>query len=88
MRGRKRARAHEYQLGHSDRELKRLRLQARLVDPLTRQFFANTGLKPGMRVLDVGSGGGDTALLAEAIVRRRGRGRGRRSVAGCRRRRR
>ena len=64
----KRARAHEYELGHSDRELKRLRLQARLVDPLTRQFFANAGLKPGMRVLDVGSEGGDTALLAEEVV--------------------
>ena len=68
MSSRKRARAHEYELGHSDRELKRLRLQARLVDPLTQQFFANAGLKPGMRVLDIGSGGGDTALLAEAIV--------------------
>jgi ubiquinone/menaquinone biosynthesis C-methylase UbiE len=68
MSSRKRARAHEYELGHSDRELKRLRLQARLVDPLTRQFFANAGLKPGMRVLDVGSGGGDTALLAEEVV--------------------
>ena len=68
MSSHKRARAHEYELGHSDRELKRLRLQARLVDPLTRRFFANARLKPGMRVLDIGSGGGDTALLTEAIV--------------------
>jgi ubiquinone/menaquinone biosynthesis C-methylase UbiE len=68
MAGTETARAHEYELGHSGRELDRLRLQARLVDPLTRQFFMNAGLKPGMRVLDVGSGGGDTALLAAELV--------------------
>jgi SAM-dependent methyltransferase len=61
-------RAHEYELGHSDRELKRLRLQARLVDPITRQFFRDAGLSRGMRVLDIGSGGGDTALLAAELV--------------------
>jgi ubiquinone/menaquinone biosynthesis C-methylase UbiE len=61
-------RAHEYELGHSDRELKRLRLQAQLVDPITRHFFHDAGLKSGMRVLDVGSGGGDTALLAAELV--------------------
>ena len=61
-------RAHEYELGHSDRELKRLRLQAQLVDPITRQFFHAAGLERGMRVLDVGSGGGDTALLAAELV--------------------
>ncbi len=61
-------RAHEYELGHSDRELKRLRLQAQLVDPITRRFFRDAGLKRGMRVLDVGSGGGDTALLAAELV--------------------
>ncbi len=61
-------RAHKYELGHSDRELKRLRLQAQLVDPITRRFFRDAGLKRGMRVLDVGSGGGDTALLAAELV--------------------
>jgi ubiquinone/menaquinone biosynthesis C-methylase UbiE len=61
-------RAHEYELGHSDRELKRLQLQAQLVDPITRQFFRDAGLDRGMRVLDVGSGGGDTALLAAELV--------------------
>ena len=62
------ARAHEYELGHSEREVKRLRLQAQLVDPFTRMFFSAAGLAPGMRVLDVGSGGGDTALLAAELV--------------------
>jgi len=61
-------RAHEYELGHSDWELKRLQTQARLVDPFTRRYFLEAGLAPGMRVLDIGSGGGDVALLAAAIV--------------------
>jgi SAM-dependent methyltransferase len=62
------ARAHDYELGHSDRELKRLRLQSELVDPFTRQFYQDAGVKWGMRVLDVGSGGGDAALLAAELV--------------------
>ncbi len=68
MGGGDRARAHEYQLGHSDRELKRLRIQAQLVDPFTRQFFKDAGVAQGMRVLDVGSGAGDTALLVAELV--------------------
>ena len=62
------ARTHEYELGHSDSELKRLATQARLVDPFTREFFRDGGLASGMRVLDVGSGAGDTALLTADIV--------------------
>ena len=34
------ARTHEYELGHTDWELERLRRQAELVDPFTRQFYA------------------------------------------------
>ena len=62
------ARAYEYELGHSDRELKRLRLQADLIDPFTREFYRAAGLEQGMRVLDVGSGGGDAALVAAELV--------------------
>ena len=61
-------RTHEYELGHSGRELKRLATQAELVDPFTREFFREGGLAPGMRVLEVGSGAGDTALLTADIV--------------------
>jgi SAM-dependent methyltransferase len=61
-------RAHEYELGHSDRELKRLRRQSELVDPFTRQFFRDAGIGQGMKVLDVGSGAGDTALLVAELV--------------------
>jgi SAM-dependent methyltransferase len=61
-------RAHEYELGHSDWELKRLETQAKLVNPFTRQYFRDAAIEAGMRVLDVGSGGGDTALLAADLV--------------------
>ena len=40
------ARAQEYELGHSDRELTRLQVQAQLVDPITRQFFTTRASKP------------------------------------------
>jgi SAM-dependent methyltransferase len=57
-----------YVLGHSDRELDRLKAQARLIDPITRRFFREAGVAPGMRVLDVGSGAGDVAFLAADVV--------------------
>jgi SAM-dependent methyltransferase len=61
-------RSHEYELGHSDRELKRLARQAQLVEPMTRQFLRDAGVMAGMRVLDIGSGAGDTAFLAAELV--------------------
>jgi SAM-dependent methyltransferase len=57
-----------YVLGHSDYELGRLRRQARLIGPITERFFRAAGIGPGMRVLDVGSGGGDVALLLAGVV--------------------
>ena len=61
-----------YALGHSARELERLIAQARLVDPITRRFFREAGIAPGMRVLDVGTGAGDVAFLAADLVGRTG----------------
>ncbi len=60
--------ASEYLLGHSERELDRLQAQARLIDPVTRRFFHDAGVGPGMRVLDVGSGAGDVAFLVVDLV--------------------
>ena len=57
-----------YVLGHSERELDRLSTQARLLDPITLQFFHEAGLVPGMRVLDVGSGVGDVVFLVADLV--------------------
>jgi ubiquinone/menaquinone biosynthesis C-methylase UbiE len=57
-----------YALGHSDAELKRLATQARLIDPITRRFLVSAGIGEGMRVLDVGSGAGDVAMLVADLV--------------------
>ena len=64
--------AETYVLGHSDRELERLRRQAQLIDPITLQFLTEAGVGKGMRVLDVGSGAGDVAFLAANLVGRAG----------------
>ena len=61
-----------YVLGHSQRELDRLRSQARMVAPFTRQLLLDAGIVRGMRVLDVGSGAGDVAFLAGKLVGRTG----------------
>ena len=57
-----------YVLGHSDAELKRLSTQAHLIDPITRRFLVSAGIAEGMRVLDVGSGVGDVAVLLASLV--------------------
>lgn len=62
----------EYALGHSEVELERLGVQARLVEPITRRFFEAAGVAEGMHVLDVGSGVGDVAFLAAELVGRSG----------------
>lgn len=49
-------------------EDRRLRDQATVLDPLTRRLFADAGLAPGMRVLDLGSGAGNVAVLAAEAV--------------------
>jgi SAM-dependent methyltransferase len=58
----------EYALGHSSRELDRLSFQGTVFAPFTRQLFTQAGIKPGMRVLDVGSGSGDVSFLAAELV--------------------
>src|SRR3982751_5267309 len=62
------AAAPNYVLGDSLHEYERLTLQARILRPYTEKFFRAAGLVPGMRVLDIGSGMGDVALLAADMV--------------------
>ena len=59
---------HTYLLGHSEHEVERLKAQARLIDPITERFFRAAGVRPDMRLLDVGSGAGDVAFLASEMV--------------------
>lgn len=57
-----------YLLGHADAEVKRLLLQGRLYNDYTEHALALAGLRPGMRVLDIGSGPGDVTFIAAGLV--------------------
>jgi ubiquinone/menaquinone biosynthesis C-methylase UbiE len=57
-----------YQLGSDAAELKRLDLQGRVLAPATRTILATAGVRPGMRVLGLGSGAGDVAFVAAGLV--------------------
>jgi SAM-dependent methyltransferase len=57
-----------YVLGHADAEVRRLLLQGRLYDGYTEHALRLAGLRPGMRVLDVGSGPGDVSFTAARLV--------------------
>jgi ubiquinone/menaquinone biosynthesis C-methylase UbiE len=48
----------EYALGHNHEELQRLIGQSRFLGELTEELLRAAGIKPGMRVLDVGCGKG------------------------------
>ena len=68
-----------YVLGHSEEELQRLQLQARFLEGPTHRLITECGIKPGMHVLDFGTGAGDVALLVAQTVGPSGIGRRRRS---------
>ena len=57
-----------YILGNSDVEHERLIRQAKRLAPVTENFFREAGIGPGQRVLDLGSGVGDVAMLAARLV--------------------
>jgi len=57
-----------YVLGSNDAEHERLTRQARTLAPYTERLFRDAGVSSGQRVLDVGSGVGDVALLVASLV--------------------
>src|SRR5579859_2029757 len=57
-----------YALGYSQSERDRLIRQAAQLAPLTERFFRDAGIGPGHRVLELGSGMGDVAMLVARIV--------------------
>jgi len=61
-----------YILGYTDRERRRLCLQATILNPLTERVLKEAGIQAGMRVLDLGCGIGDVSLIAGKLVGRRG----------------
>lgn len=60
--------AAEYLLGHQDPELTRLERQAGVLASATATILTHAGIEPGMRVLDLGTGAGDVAMLAAELV--------------------
>jgi len=58
----------EYAFADRALEQRRLASQAEILDPLTERVFRTAGLGKGMRVLDLGSGAGDVAMLAARLV--------------------
>ncbi len=57
-----------YILGHTDIEVQRLLLQGRVYNDHTENALRLAGLRPGMRVLDVGCGPGDVSFMAARLV--------------------
>jgi ubiquinone/menaquinone biosynthesis C-methylase UbiE len=58
----------EYLLGNTDAEHERLIRQAIRLAPVTERFFRDAGISSGQRVLDLGSGVGDVAMLVARMV--------------------
>jgi ubiquinone/menaquinone biosynthesis C-methylase UbiE len=61
-------RYHNYLLGNSDAEHERLIRQANRLASSTERFLREAGIGPGQRVLDLGSGVGDVAMLVARLV--------------------
>jgi SAM-dependent methyltransferase len=57
-----------YEFGSAEEELARLELQGRALAPATRMIFTAAGMRPGMRVLDLGCGAGDVTFAAADLV--------------------
>lgn len=60
--------ASQYVLGNTEAEHARLARQAARYDPMTERLFREAGIGPGQRVLDLGSGAGDVAMLVARLV--------------------
>jgi NADH:ubiquinone reductase (H+-translocating) len=57
-----------YVLGHSQTEIRRLIKQMAILQATTERLLRSAGIERGMRVLDLGCGAGDVAMLAGKLV--------------------
>jgi ubiquinone/menaquinone biosynthesis C-methylase UbiE len=57
-----------YVMGRTSAETERLKLQASVLAPHSAHLLRLAGITPGMRVLDVGCGAGDTSMLLADLV--------------------
>lgn len=58
----------DYALSDTENEKKRLREQSRIIIETTRRVFDLAGIERGMRVLELGTGAGDVAILLSEMV--------------------
>jgi ubiquinone/menaquinone biosynthesis C-methylase UbiE len=58
----------DYLLGSTDAEHARLIRQAMILNPFTENLFRDAGIGTGQRVLDIGSGLGDVAMLVARLI--------------------
>jgi len=59
---------YQFGSGTGEDEAGRLEIQGRALAPATRMILAEAGIRPGMRVLDLGCGAGDVAFAAAGLV--------------------
>ena len=57
-----------YPFQSSEAERERLIAQGIVLGPMTERLFKRAGITSGMRLLDIGSGSGDVAMLAAGLV--------------------
>jgi ubiquinone/menaquinone biosynthesis C-methylase UbiE len=57
-----------YLLPRTERERRRLQIQAQVLEPMTEALLVRAVIAPGMRVLDIGCGVGDVSLIAARLV--------------------
>ena len=63
---------YQFGSGIGEDEVARLEAQGAAIAPATRMIFAEAGIRPGMRVLDIGCGAGDVTFVAADLVGRDG----------------
>jgi SAM-dependent methyltransferase len=59
---------YQFGSGIGEDEIARLELQGAALAPATRMILAEAGIRPGMRVLDLGCGAGDVTFVAAGLV--------------------
>jgi len=59
---------YQFGSGIGAEEVARLELQGAALAPATRMILAEAGIRPGMRVLDLGCGAGDVTFVAAGLV--------------------
>jgi hypothetical protein len=60
---------YQFGSGIGEDEVARLEVQGSALAPATRMIFAEAGIRPGMRVLDLGCRAGDVTFVAAGLDR-------------------